>query len=301
MYAAAVVLVLGAMLALAQPAVAASGDSCAARFPEATWDPVADGSVTVEATGLTPGLTARFVDEIALVSGWIAADIGAFSSTVCLIANDSAFDTARWVDGSQRFHARMEMDERLVALNVERFGFVGPAAAWSLAHQALWQNTSLDAHPEPIASVIGQWYRARFLDRMELYYRDVMVENFFDTEAVIDWTADRQPLVREWDPERNFQAIGTFVDFAVEQYGTPVLLETDGARWSEIEGEWRVALRTDLTGRSTPTTDWMIGVAVVAGVILVAIIAIILGLWSKHRKVERPPSEPAIPGFFSDS
>ena len=299
------VLVMAALAVAPDPVAAAPGDSCAERFPEVPWVDVLDGPVTVEATGLTEGLRGRYFEEISLVSGWIRDDIGPFSATVCLIENDSAFDTTRWVEGSQRFHARMEMDEQLVALNVERFGFVGPAAAWSLAHQALWQNTPLDAHPEPISSVIGQWYRARFLDRMELYYRDVMVENFFDSDfdtgAVIDWTASEQQPIVDWDPERNFQAIGTFVDFAVAEYGTEVLLETDGARWSEIEAEWRAALLTDLTGRSTPTTDWMVGAAIAAGTLFVALVAVIIGLWSKYRRRERPQTEPAIPGFFSET
>ena len=128
-----------------------------------------------------------------------------------------------------------------------------------------------------------------------------MVENFFDTESVIDWTESEQPPVLDWDPERNFQAVGDFIEFAVATYGTDILLETNGARWSEIEAEWRQALRADLTGRTTPTTEWKVGVAIAAGVLVVAAIAIGLGLWSKHRKKERPDTAPAIPGFFSDS
>jgi hypothetical protein len=127
-----------------------------------------------------------------------------------------------------------------------------------------------------------------------------MVENFFDTDAVIDWTETEQAQVLDWDPERNFQAIGDFIDFAVAEYGNAILVETDGARWSEIEAEWRVALRNDLTGRTTPTTEWVIGVAIVTIVLIIAIAAIGLGLWSKHRRRHRPDTAPAIPGFFSE-
>lgn len=282
-------------------AEAAVGDRCSERFPEVSWTTVSDGAITVEAAGLTDGLMDRFGGEIALVGDWITSDIGPFTATVCLISNESEFDTGRWTSGSSRFHARMEMDERLVALNIERIGFVGPAAAWSLAHHALWQNSPSDAHPEPIASVIGQWYRARLLDRIEQYYRDVMIENFFDTDAVIDWTEGEQAPTLMWDPEWNFQAIGTFVDFAVEQHGTSVLLETDGQRWSDIEGEWRMSLRSDLMGRTSPTTEWIGGVGIVVGVLLVTVVAIGLGLWSKHRRRERPSTPEAIPGLFSDS
>lgn len=285
----------------APAATASAGTSCADRFPQVEWVTVNDGPVSVETTGIAPGLADRFTREAALAEGWISEEIGAVSLTVCLVANDSAFDVAPYVSGSQRFHARMEMDEQLLVINTERVGFVGPAVAWSMAHHALWQAGGSTPHPEPISSVIGQWYRARILDRLDLYHRDVMVENFFDTDAVIDWTETDQADVLDWDPERNFRAIGDFIDFAVTEYGTGILLERDGARWSEIEAEWRVALRADLTGRTTPTTEWKVGVAIVAVALAIAIVAIGLGVWSKHRRRDRPDTGPAIPGFFSDS
>lgn len=293
--------IIASTATFAAPASAASGDSCADRFPETAWVEVSAGDVTVEAAGIAPGLAERFNGEVRLVEGWIREEIGAFSATVCLIDNESGFDTARYVEGSQRFHTRIEMDEELFLINTERIGFVGPAVAFGLAHHALWQHGPSGGNPEPISSVIGQWYRARVLNRLELYHRDVMTENFFDTEAVIDWTESTQPPVLDWDPERNFKAIGDFVDFAVAEYGTEILLETDGQRWSQIEGEWRTALRVDLTGRSTPTTEWIIGITLVVMVILVAITAAALGIWSKRRKRQRPPTAAAIPGFFSDS
>jgi len=282
-------------------ASATAGTSCSVRFPEAEWLAVSEGPVSIEATGIAPGLADRFTREAALVEGWINEEIGPVGLTLCLAANDSGFDGTRYVSGSQRFHAHMEMDEQLLVINTERFGFVGPAIAWSMAHHALWQAGGSTPHPEPISSVVGQWYRARILDRLDLYHRDVMVENFFDTDSVIDWTETDQAPMLDWDPERNFQAIGDFIDFAVSEYGTGVLLERDGERWSVIEAEWRVALRADLTGRTTPTTDWRVGVAIVAVVLVIAVVAIGLGVWSKHRRRDRPDTAPAIPGFFSDS
>jgi hypothetical protein len=289
------------VVVVAAPAAhAAVGDSCADRFPEVAWVTVSDGAVTIEATGLTDGLIGRYDTEISLVEGWIVDEIGPLEATVCLVDPDAPFDTSRYVSGSQRFHARMEMEEQLLIINVERFGFVGPASAWALAHHALWQNGVDGGNPEPISSVIGQWYRARILDRLELYHREVMVDNFFDTEAVIDWTADRQPPVLDWDPERNFQAVGDFVDFAVATYGTQILLESSGERWSEIEGEWRSALRADLTGRTTPTTDWIIGISLAVAAVVIAAVAAVLGFWSKRRRKRRSPTAAPIPGFFSE-
>lgn len=286
---------------LASPEASASpGQSCATRFPEAVWVSALTGPVSIETAGVSPGLADRFAREATLVEGWINDEIGAVAVNICLVDNDSGFDVTRYVSGSQRFHARMQMDEQLIVMNTERVGFVGPAMAWSIAHHALWQAGGPGPHPEPIASVIGQWYRARILDRLDLYHRDVMVENFFDTESVINWTESEQATIVDWDPERNFQAIGDFVDFAVSEYGVDVLVEDGGDRWSEIEAEWRVALRAELTGRTTPTTEWIVGVAIAAGVLVIALVAIGLGLWSKHRRKPRPVTDPAIRGFFSE-
>jgi hypothetical protein len=87
----------------------------------------------------------------------------------------------------------------------------------------------------------------------------------------------------------------------VATHGTEVLLVTSGERWSEIEGEWRVGLRNDLRGRDTDTTGWIGGVALTVASIVVALVAITLGLLAKHRKKVRPSTPAPIPGFFSET
>ncbi len=289
-----------AMIGSDGPASAA-GASCSERFPETEWVTIREGPVSVETTGVTLELGERFEREISLVSAWIADDIGSFSTTVCLVSSESDFDTAPFELGSRRLHAHSDLPDRLFVLNIERFGFVAPASAFGLAHHALWQNNGDQPFPEPIAGAIGHWYRARVLGRLDQYHRDVMFGNFFDTEAVVDWASRSQESIRDWDPENNFDPIGDFVEFAVATQGTEVLLETSGARWSEIEGEWRVALRNDLRGRDTDTTGWIGGVALTAVSVLVALVAITLGLVAKHRKKERLPTPAPIPGFFSET
>jgi hypothetical protein len=284
----------------AEPAQA-TVDSCSDRFPEATWDIIRTGPVSIETTGIAPGLAERFREEIALVDGWITEDMGPYSATVCLVSEESSFNTARYESASRRFHAHSDLPSRLFVLNVERVGFVAPAAAYALSQHALWQQNGNEAFPVPIAEVVGQWYRARVLERLEQYHRDVMYGNFFDTDAIVDWTSSTQQPVQNWDPETNFASIGDFMEFAVATYGTDVLLETDGDRWSQIEGEWRVALRNDLRGRDTGTTGWIGGLAFTVTSVLVALIAIMLGLWAKHRKKARPETPAPIPGFFSHS
>ncbi|GMQ94327.1 MAG: hypothetical protein BMS9Abin12_1815 [Acidimicrobiia bacterium] len=283
------------------PAAAAVGDSCSIRFPETEWVTVRSGGVSIEVTGMTPALATRFDEEISLIDGWISDDIGPYSVTVCLVSGESAFDSRRYEGGSRRFHAHSDLPDQLLVLNVERIGFVAPAAAYALAQHALWQHNGNEGFPEPIASVIGQWYRARILQRLDQYHRDVMFSNLFDTESIIDWTSSIQKPVQDWDPETNFAPIGDFMDFAVETHGTEVLRETDGERWSQIEGEWRVSLRNDLRGRDSDTTGWIGGVALTTGSVLVASIAITLGLIAKYRRKRRRETPPPIPGFFSES
>ena len=292
-------LLSGALVATAVPAQAGTLE-CSERFPTVAWEEISSGDVSVSVAGVPGPMATRFAREIALAESWLVQDVGPFETSVCLVGNDLRSIGDEFVSGSRQFHAHQDLEDRFLILDVQRPGFVAPAAAFALAHQALWQNNGDAAFPEPIASVIAYWYRARILDRMEYYHRDVMVENFFDTEAVIDWGSSFQESVQDWNPETNFRAIADFVDFAVATYGTEVLLETDPTTWSRIEGEWRTSLRADLTGRDTPTTDWLVGVAVAVGIIAIAIAAIALGLISKYRRRTRIESSPPIPGFFSE-
>jgi hypothetical protein len=295
------VVVVAAGSFLATPAKASSPVTCPQRFPQVEWDLVRDGDVAVYVAGVPDAMAERFGREIELSSGWITEDIGSFETVVCLVGDDVAYIGDQFASGSMGFHAHQDLEEQFVMVETQRPGFVGPAVTYAMAHQALWQNNGNEAFPEPIASVVAQWYRARILERLELYHVEVMFENFFDTEAVIDWTEGSQEAVQSWIPETNFRAIGDFVDFAVGRYGTGVLLETDGAAWTQIEGEWRVALRSDLTGRETPTTDWVFGVVIAVAIVGVALASIGLGLYSKHRKKERAATAPPTPGFFSEN
>ncbi|MCL1588734.1 MAG: hypothetical protein M3092_09955 [Actinomycetia bacterium] len=294
------IMLLGAGSILVAPAQAVAPATCPERFPQVEWNLVLDGDVGVYTADVPDAMGERFSRETGIASGWIAEDIGSFEAVVCLVGEDAAFVGDQFARGSRGFHAHSDLNERFVLIETQRPGFVGPAVSFALAHQALWQNNGERAFPEPIASVIAQWYRARILERLELYHAEVMFENFFDTDAVIDWSVESQEVVTDWIPENNFRAIGDFVGFAVTEHGTEILLETDGAVWKEIEGEWRIGLRSDLTGRDTPTTDWVFGVAIAVAILLVAVVAIGLGLWSKHRKKDRAATAPPLPGFFSE-
>lgn len=297
-----VVLVLGAMtLASLGAASADTGDTCAVRFPEASWSIVSVGSVSIEESGLAPEMAARFADEIGIAEEWLVDEIGPFEVNVCLIGAGSLFDVDRYREGSQRFHIASDLEEQLVVMNtVQSVGFVAPGMAFALTHHALYQNNGQVAFPEPLASSIAHWYRARMLDRLPYYHNDEMTSNLFDTESRIDWTAGQQEIFRTWNPERNFRSIGDFVDFAARTRGLDILLVTNGAAWAEIEGEWRTALRIELTGRSTPTTGWKVGIAIIVTILVTGIAVATISIVQQRRGKRRPPTEAPIPGFFAD-
>jgi len=292
----------GVVFALAvsvTPALAVASE-CDVQFPDVQWSLVSGGPVSIYQAGVADGLASRFELEIGVVERWINDDIGPFEATVCLVAQELRSIGDQYVSGSQQFQAHQDLVQRFVLLNTQSPALVGPAAAFALPHQALYQNNGDDAFPEPLASVIGYWFRARLLDRMRYYQRDVMVSNFFDTDAVIDWTESKQEPTMDWIPENNFRSIGAFVDYAVSERGNEVLLVTDPAVWTSIEGEWRIALRQELSGRSEPTTGWLGGVGIAVAILIAGVGAIVIGLVSKYRRKRYAASSAPIPGFFSD-
>jgi hypothetical protein len=75
---------------------------------------------------------------------------------------------------------------------------------------------------------------------------------------------------------------------------------TEGAVWAEIESEWRTAMRVELTGRSTPTTGWKIGIAIIITILVVGTAVATISVVQVRRQKKRPPTEAPIPGFFVD-
>jgi hypothetical protein len=279
----------------------AADSDCAGLYPEASWTQISDGAVSIEGSEIPTGIADRFRGEAALIEGWVTEEIGPVSMTVCLVGEDSAFDRDRYLVGSQQFHVVTNLDDGLFAMETTgAVGLVAPALAFGMSQQALFQNNG-GPFPQPIGDVISQWYRARVLQRLPYYHRSQLGANWFESESLFDWTVGEQTIERSWDPERNGSSIGDFVDFVVANHGNEVLLETDGAAWSEIEGQWRTALRVELTGRTTPTTGWIAGAAFVIGVVVLTIFFAGMGIYRKHKKVRRDETAPPIAGFFADS
>ena len=297
-----VALVVGAMtIASVGAASADAGDTCADRHPEASWSIVAVGPVSVEESGLPQEMADRFANEIGIAEDWLVEEVGPFEVTVCLVGTESPFDGDRYRDGGQRFHLASDLDEQLVAMDTDKsVRFVAPAMAFALTQHALYQNNGHEPFPEPLATTISHWYRARMLDRLPYYHNDEMTSNLFETEARIDWAAGEQEVFLSWNPERNARSIGDFIEFATQTRSTDILLVTEGAVWAEIESEWRTAMRVELTGRSTPTTGWKIGIAIIITILVVGTAVATISVVQVRRQKKRPPTEAPIPGFFVD-
>jgi hypothetical protein len=298
----------------APSAASAAASSCSAFFPEVAWERVGDTTVELGVAGVPTGQIGRFASEIEASASAIERDIGGLEgAVVCLASPQAGIDTFDYVPATTRFHAILDGPNGLLVLSTERVGSIKPAAAFGLAHLALWDASDGQGWPEPLASAIAQWYRAVALDRLELYHVQAQGIDFttdpitgegnyglnFGTDPIIDWFASTQPPVRVWDPTTNEAPIGDFIEFTVDAEGTEVLLDTDEGAWQQREGAWRTALVADLTGRTTPTTTWRNGVILTVALILVASL-IALGGWAAKRRLRRKGSTPApIPGFFS--
>jgi hypothetical protein len=171
--------------------------------------------------------------------------------------------------------------------------------AFGLAYATLWglaQQQGLEGYPEPLATVIGQWYMSRAAGKLDLHHSQMRGGAFFRDpggEGVdsTDWTAAQQPPVYVWNPQFQESPIGDLVAFAVETQGPEVLLDTDGARWSEIEQKWQAALREEALQGAGSGNAWVIGLAVIVGFVGLAILLALLNRRSRRRIKEKLRAE----------
>jgi hypothetical protein len=288
---------------------------CNEIFPEASWTGVDGMTIDLGVSDVPDGQVRRFADEIEASAARIEADIGGLSeAAICVVGPNVVLDTTAYLDRSRRFHAILDGPNDFVALSAENVGSVKPAAAFGLAQLALWNHSDGAGWPEPLASAIAHWYRGLSLDRMDIYHKQAQGADFrvnaltgessfgldFSTDARIDWFASRQPPTRAWDPATNEVPIGDFIDFTVAGEGSGALLDTDTQAWAAREAAWRTQLVSDLTGRTTPTTAWKVGVGLIVVLLVVAGIIATAGWLAKRRRThyETPPP---VPGFFSSA
>ena len=290
------------VFAMANTADAQDATRCATLFPEAEWVAGESSILDIGFSAVPEGRAERFTAEIEATAAAVSSDIGGLEgSAVCVVGSDSAFDPAPYIERTKRFHAVLDHDNDVLLLSAASPGNIERAAAFGVPHLALWNLSGGVGWPEPLASTIGQWYRAVALDRMAQYRvqstgADFSVDpitgegNFgldFSTEARIAWTESTQPALRTWDPSRNDAPIGYFIEYTVASEGPEVLADTDADTWQGREALWRQSLVSDLTGRTEPTTGWISGISLAVAVLVVAAVLAIGGFVMKRRRNRR--------------
>lgn len=305
------------IVASAAPSQAEAGTTCADRFPEAEWTQLSS-TLDLYATGVPTGHAERFATEINSSVTQIESQFGQFQATVCLFDPNSDFDQSRFTSGSGRLHAMLLTEDGLLLISTESVGHVGSAAAFGVAHIAMWQYSDGSGFLEPQASTIAQYFRSEARDRAILDHAEAKSTNFFGPEVTTKWGAGTQRGQISWDPSRGrprgFDTGGydpvasasaassthmsDLVRFGLAQGSDEFITEPDNAAWADLEARWRSALTIELMGTEEPTTDWKGGVSIAAVSVLVAVIFVVLGYLSKRRKGNRPPTAEPIPGFF---
>ncbi len=305
------------VVAVAAPVGAVESGGCAERFPEVEWTRL-DTPVDVYAAGVPRGHAERYAREITGAVDQIVEHYGSFDATVCLFDPDSGFDTSRFVSGSDRLHAMLFLDEGLLLLSTENVGLTGEAAAFGLAHLAMYQYSDGVGFPEPQASTLAQYFRSEVRDREIYDHAEAKASNFFGPETVTPWSSGMQadPLV--WDPGVGHASFGgkkgpaadamspssthmaDLVRYGMKTIGERIFTDTDPVMWTNLEAAWRNALTVELMGTEQPTTGWRPGLAVAVGIVVGALIAFALGYISKRRNRKRPETPEPIPGFFDD-
>jgi hypothetical protein len=303
------------VLGVAAPALGQDAGDCAERFPEVTWLRL-DTPVDVYAAGVPVGHADRYAGEINGAVDQIVEHFGSFDATVCLFAPDSAFDTSRFVSGSDRLHALLLTDDALLILSTENVGLTGSAAAFGLAHIAMWQYSGGVGFPESQASTIAQYFRSEVRDRAVYDHAEAKASNFFGPEVVTPWSYARQADPLAWDPGAGRSSFGAgtgpasdaasaasthmadLVRFGMQEEGEEIFTNTDPAMWTDLESRWRDALTAEMMGTDEPTTGWRTGLAFAVGIVVAAAVAVTLGFISKRRGRQRPETPEPIPGFF---
>lgn len=304
------------LLGVVAPAAAQTNGDCAERFPEVEWVKL-DTTVDVYATGVPAGHAERYAGEINGSVAQINEHFGSFDATVCLFDPNSGFDQSRFVSGSDRLHAILLPDDGMLVLSTENVGLTGSAVAFGLAHLAMWQYSDGAGFPEPQATTIAQYFRSEVRNRAIYDHAEAKSANFFGPGVVTPWSATTQQSPLKWDPSRGratgfgggYDPVATasaassthmadLVRFGFAEEVDGFITNPDAAMWADLEAGWRRSLTIELMGTEEPTRTWMGGLAIAIGTVIVALIAIALGLISKRRGRGRPDTEDPIPGFF---
>lgn len=268
----------------------AADAGCGDQFPDAEWRIVGETDLLVVAiTGsVSDGQGLRFADTSAATARQLEEDFGVLPSlNLCVFSEVDELDPSGLVTTGQLLHAAAFNLDGSVYVNTLQSRLFDETQAFGLAYAVLWDvaaEQGLDGYPEPLATVIGQWYLARAADKLELHHSQMRGGAFFRDPAgegieATDWAQSSQPSIYVWNPQFQESPISDLVQWAVDEHGVEVLSDPDPDRWGEIEQEWQDALRDEALQGASGGNDWLIGLAIFVGFIALAA----LMAWLTHR------------------
>lgn len=302
-------LYVSVLMGLAAPAAAQDPSACASRFPAHAWTLVSEGaSVATFRASVDESVAHRFAESATAAASMLAADLGEFPPTVlCVFGSDITLDAASLVDAGllpsgQRLHAAAFIDEALLFVDTQQFRLVDDAIVLGLANIALWHSSGSDGYPEPLAGAVAQWYVARMADSLEQHHSTMRVFNFFNDPSgnapPTDWFAGSQEPVAVWNPEFQESPIADFVESAVADSGTSIIVDPEPAVWEAADVAWRAGLRAELLQGAEGSRDWVGGVAIA---VLVVVLAVATAWWGRRlsKRKQVPMGDIAtVDGFF---
>lgn len=294
------------------PGFAQRSTPCDEQFSDQEWEIVQAGSgVTTYATELDPDIAARFAADAEGTAAAFAADFGSFHpSTLCLFGSATSLEASELeasglLPPGQRLHAAAFKPEATLFIDTQQFRLVPDAIALGLAEIGLWHVAGPDGYPEPLASAIAQWYVARQNDKLEQHRSTMRVFSFFNdpsgTAPPTDWFAGKQEPLSVWNPEFQESPVGDFVATAIAASGPEILAKPDPAVWAQADIAWRSDLRDELLQGADDSREWVGGVLLAVGIVVLALLTGWWG-WRRSRRPQVPMGEIAVvDGFFAGS
>ncbi len=277
-------------IAVAAPAHAGCGD----RYPDVEWR--STGQTDLLVVSATPsvgdGLGLRLADEAGAMARVLEEDFGSVPPlSLCVFGTEDGLDATGLVPEGQLLHAAVFNEDGTVYVNTLDSRLFAETNAFGLAYAVLWDVAARQGaagYPEPLATVIGQWYLARAAGKLELHHSQMRGGAFFRDPSgqgieATDWAWAAQPPVYSWNPQFQESPLSDMVQWAVDQHGVEVLSDPDPQRWAEIEKAWQDALRAEALQGASGGNDWLIGLTIFFGFIGLAGLVAWLNKRSKRR------------------
>ena len=287
-------LALTALLLILSVAPAHAADPwCEAHEPDLVWNTIGETALlTVATAGVPEAQGLRFADEATATAQLLDADLGPIPQLhLCIYGPGVSLDGTGIVPEGQRVHSVVFNVDATVLVGVLEASFFDEAHAFGLAYAALWHvaaDAGRDGYPEPLATTVGQWYLSRVSGKVDLHHSQMRSGAFFADPsgrgvATTDWMSGSQPAIYTWNPQFQESPVADLIDYAVATRGSPVLRDPSNERWQPVEQAWQAALREEALQGSNSGNDWLIGLAILLGMVgLAGLLA-----WLTHRSKRR--------------